>query len=180
MPSQMGPIEWLQDVSPAGWIASRLHPSMQDVGSVIPDGFEAYGRLFHPVDGGGRRKRWSDVARRNQRIVHPEMQFHWISRPLGQRPPEGYHPGDGPSWGSLFVTERRVLVEFLARCTTAPESCFFCVWEGTGPLNQGVDAEWHTPGLLSPLTYVCAVVGRTGSCLPVHRWSCRIAVTSCT
>ena len=151
--SEMDPIEWLEDVSPAGWIASRLHPSMQDVGSVIPEGFEAYGRLFHPAEGGGDRgrERWSDVARRNQRLVHPEMQFHWISRPLGQRPPEGYHPGEGPSWGSLPVPERRVLVEVLTRYTTTPDSCFFCVSEGRGPLDHDEDIEWHKAGTLGAL-----------------------------
>ncbi len=150
MTSENCEVDWLEDVSPARWIASRLHPFVQDVGSVIPEGFEAYGRLFHPVEDGGhgRRERWSDVARRNQRVVHPEMQFHWITCPLGQRPREGYHPGDGPSWGSLPVPERRVLLKVLARYTTTPDSCFFCIWEGRGPPNPNEDVEWHKAGTL--------------------------------
>ncbi|MEO7837290.1 MAG: hypothetical protein ABIS21_06575 [Acidimicrobiales bacterium] len=74
------------------------------------------------------------------------MQFHWISRPRGQRPPEGYHPGDGPSWGSLPVPERRVLVEVLARYTTTPDSCLFCVWEGWGALDEYEHVEWRREG----------------------------------
>jgi hypothetical protein len=33
------------DVTPAGWIAERLHPFGQDVGSVVPTGFAAYVRI---------------------------------------------------------------------------------------------------------------------------------------
>src|SRR3984893_3910611 len=76
---------WLRDVSPALWIGPRLHPFAKDVGSIIPEGFHAYARLFHPVPVDSRRReRWSDVAQRNGRIVHPEMQFHQISVPRGQ------------------------------------------------------------------------------------------------
>lgn len=154
MASKNDAIEWLEDVSPAGWIASRLHPSVQDVGSIIPEGFEAYGRLFHPVEAGvpGRRERWSDLARRNQRIVHPEMQFQWVSRPPGQPLPEWYHTETGPSWGSLPVPERQVLIEVLARYTTTPASCFFCVWEGYDPLGEDRPVEWHQVGSLRALS----------------------------
>jgi len=38
-----------QNVSPARWIKDRLHPFAQDTGSVIPEGFEAYARVFHPA-----------------------------------------------------------------------------------------------------------------------------------
>jgi len=34
-----------RDVTLAGWIAERLHPFGQDVGSVVPTGFAAYSRL---------------------------------------------------------------------------------------------------------------------------------------
>jgi hypothetical protein len=140
------------DTSPAEWIGSRLHPSATDVGSIIPEGFEAYGRLFHPVEGdAGRRERWGDLARRNRRIVHPEMQFHWISRPVGQRPPPGYDPGDGPSWGSLPLPERQALVEVLSRYTTTPDTCWFCVWDGYDPLEENPTVEWHEPGTLAAL-----------------------------
>lgn len=146
-------VDWLEDVSPARWIASRLHPFAQDVGSVIPEGFEAYGRLFHPIEdgGAGRRERWSDLARRNERIAHPEMQFQWISRPPGQRPPEWYDAESGPSWGSLPVPERRILIEVLDRYTSSRDSCFFCVWEGYDPLHEDRPVDWHKAGTLGAL-----------------------------
>ena len=140
------PIDWAEDVSAAQWIRPRLHPFAQDVGSVVPEGFEAYVRLLHPVEtGADRRERWGDVARRNGRIVHPEMQFHWISRPLGAKPPDDHDRGDGTSWGSLPLPERMTLVEVLGRYTTTVDSCWFCVWEGHHPLNEA-EVEWHRAG----------------------------------
>ncbi|MCA1843856.1 MAG: hypothetical protein LC792_11875 [Actinobacteria bacterium] len=141
-----GPISWLADVSPASWVASRLRSALEDVGSIIPTGYAAYGRLFHPVEGTDEYRRWADVARDNGRIVHPEMQFHMINRPVGTPAPGGYEPGDGPNWGSLPLDERRGLIEHLSRHTTTPAQCWFCVWEGFGGLDdQGVAARVRLP-----------------------------------
>src|SRR5687768_12020131 len=38
---------WSLDVDRARWLVSALHPFAQDVGSVIPDLFPAYARIFH-------------------------------------------------------------------------------------------------------------------------------------
>ena len=43
-------VEWSADVAAADWIGPRLMPFAEGVGSVVPTGFAAYGRLFHPVD----------------------------------------------------------------------------------------------------------------------------------
>lgn len=40
-----------KDVTPAGWIAERLHPFGKDVGAVVPTGFSAYVRI---TNGEGR------------------------------------------------------------------------------------------------------------------------------
>ena len=45
----MVPLEYVDDLTPAKWIAERLHPFAQDAGSVIPPGFDAYARIFHPA-----------------------------------------------------------------------------------------------------------------------------------
>ena len=143
-------IQWLHEVAAASWLAARLHPFCADAGSVIPAGFEAYARLFHPVEAGtfcDRRRRWADVARETGRLVHPEMQFHMISRPVGQPAPDGHDPEDGPSWGSLPTSERRALVDVLRPATTTPEHCWFCSWEGLGGVDdQGVTERVRLPG----------------------------------
>lgn len=102
---------------------------------MIPEGFEAYPRLFHPVQV-DHRERWRDVAERNGRIVHPEMQFHLISTPRGQTPTELYGKRE-PRHGTLELEERRPLVEHLRDATTTPDRCWFALWEGFGGLDDG-------------------------------------------
>ena len=126
---------WERDVSPAAWIRPRLHPFGRDVGSVIPEGFQGYARLFHPVEVDGR-DRWRDVALRNGRIVHSEMQFHLISTPRGQTPTELYGKRE-PRHGTLLLEQRRVLVEHLRKATTTQDRCWFCMWEGFGGFEDG-------------------------------------------
>ena len=140
-------LRWLRDVAEASWIAERLHPFGEDTGSVVPDGFERYARLFHPVEGrSGRPERWAEIAERNGRIVHPEMQLHMISRPVGSPSPNGYDPGPGYNSGSLPNDERVVVVEHLRRATSTPDDCWFCVWEGFGGMDhQGVDERVELP-----------------------------------
>lgn len=136
-------MRWLRDVSPADWIGERLHPWFQDTGSIIPEGFDAYARVFHPVHG---EERWSDVAARNGRIVHAEMQLHMISRRAGAAPPRGYQPGDGFDT-RLGAAERRALGEVLARFTTSTDRCWSCTWEGYGGFDdQGVGERVRHPG----------------------------------
>lgn len=137
---------WLRDVSPALWIGERLNPFVQDTGSVIPRGFDAYARVFHPVRHGDTVERWEDIAHRNGRLVHREMQLHVISRPAGSSPPAGYDPWSNYPGGSLPIAERRFLVEHLRPSTATPERCWFCVWEGFGGLDdQGVTERVELP-----------------------------------
>ena len=135
-------------MSPAAWLVERLHPFAQDVGSVIPEGYEAYARVFHPAMGpDGKRRRWRDIAAANGRIVHPEMQLHMIDRPSGTRLPSDYRQRSGYDSGSLPVPERQILVEMLRSATSTPDGCWFCVWEGFGGLDDdGVDARVEVPG----------------------------------
>ena len=128
---------WLRDASPAAWIGPRLHPFAQDIGSVIPEGFAAYARLFHPVPvDGSRHERWGDVAARSGRIVHSEMQFHMIAAPRGQTPSVDYNRGNQPRMGTLHLEQRRILVDHLRSATTTPDRCWFAMWEGFGGLGD--------------------------------------------
>ena len=133
-------LRWLRDVSSASWIVERLHGFAEDTGSVVPEGFERYARLFHPVDvQDGTRERWAQIAARNGRLVHPEMQLHMISRPIGVPPLEGDDPylGYNPS---LAPDQRAALADHLRRATGTPDDCWFCVWEGFGRMDdQGVE-----------------------------------------
>jgi hypothetical protein len=142
------PFAWSDDVDQATWWTGNLHPFANDVGSVIPEVFEAYARVFHPVVDAGERRTWAEVAESNGRIAHAEMQLHEIARPLGTPRPLQYNPND---WmdrarvGSLPREGLVVLSEVLARHTATPDRCWCCVWEGYGQLRGGAAARTLAP-----------------------------------
>jgi hypothetical protein len=123
-------IEWSSDVGQAAWWIDVLHPFARDVGSVVPDSFAAYARVFHPAGS----ERWSDIAARTGRVVHTEMQYDPIASTddggdlwLHERPLEGTLNG-----GALTG-----LAELLAQHTSTPQRCWFAIWDGYGQLHGG-------------------------------------------
>ena len=164
------PLEYVDDLTPAKWIAERLHPFAQDAGAIIPPGFDAYTRIFHPamrrVDQTEVPVTWREIADSNLRVHHPQMQFASLvalvgtPRRLNDRQPQ---PGlfDGwPKIGSLPLDLARTLVGLLRGQTTTPERCWFAAWEGWGDFRDG-SAALHTlggspddpPATLPPETY---------------------------
>src|ERR1700728_1403241 len=130
-------IPWSSDVSRAEWIRPRLHEFGHDIGAAVPDGFEAYCRIFHPIDEGHGEpaKSWAEVAATHGRIAHPGMQLHKINRPVGVEMPDGYVMDNGPDWGSCPLALRVALAGVLRDATTTPQQCWFCVWDGWGGLD---------------------------------------------
>jgi hypothetical protein len=137
---------WSDEVSSAEWIGPRLHPFNQDTGSVVPEGFDAYCRIFHPVETYRAPRRWAEVAAENGRVVHPEMQFHMVTRTPGAPPPLRVERGDGPSWGRCPDELRSRLNDVLAQHMATQQECWFCVWEGWGGSeDHGVTARVRFP-----------------------------------
>ncbi len=137
-----------EKVEAADWIRKRLHPfKAYEVGSVIPDGFAAYARIFHPAsasrDWRPEEVRWSTVAAWAGRVVHPLMQFHSIAAPAATGHADGPEPWNGePRLGVLSKAQSGALTRLLARFTSTPDACWFCIWEGYG---------YFTPGAFAPL-----------------------------
>jgi hypothetical protein len=143
-----------QDVTPsdevdaADWIPGRLNGFAKNVGSIVPNGFEAYARIFHPgTERPNEREaptvevRWADVAARSGKIAHPEMQFHAIAPPQVDRW-YGLEPGVfEPRLGVLSLRQAGALVELLSQHTATPNACWLCLWEGYGYLHPG-GARW--------------------------------------
>ncbi|MCI0776464.1 MAG: hypothetical protein J4N80_05615 [Chloroflexi bacterium] len=138
-----------QSVAPAAWISDGLRPwggSTHDraprVASFLPDAFESYARILHPVrvrdrrGGGPAFLAWTPIAERNGKTVHPLMQFNCIDG----LPVEEGRPGtrrDEPGAGSLEETCLHALVDVLSGHTNTFDSCWFCLWEGYGGLTPG-------------------------------------------
>ena len=128
--------EVMQDVTPAAWAIERLEPMLQTqkVASVVPDGFDAYARIFHPVqrsrDGDGETVLWSDIARERGTVIHTETSWRGFSGGV-----QGSEMGE-PRLGSLSEDHFSELAELLRSFTSTPR-CFFCLWEGWGHLEIG-------------------------------------------
>jgi hypothetical protein len=131
-----GAVELMRDTSVARWIDERLVRWTRDavyVGSVVPQGFEAYVRIFHPLgrerEGRVERLRWSTVASWTGRVVHPEMQFDRIAN----LPKKGFPAWDYPPQEGLLPREDcERLASLLRPHTSTPDACWFCIWEGFG------------------------------------------------
>jgi hypothetical protein len=131
---------WSDAVQQADWVTDRLVTTNHRVASLVPDGFEAYVRVLHPVVdrgvGDDRIVRWRDVAGWSGVALDPGTPFHAIAMP--QDPPESELPWSGrsPKKGALAAADVTVLAEILALETTTPDRCWFCLWEGYGWGNR--------------------------------------------
>ena len=132
----------VSDSSIAQWVADRIHPFAQDVGSVVPDGFEAYARAFHPAgrDEGqdSTNVRWAHIAEVNGKIAHPEMRFESIVPEDCFAEAYNWRKGQPGLWdwppsdGEITDDLARDLSELLGNHTTTPDDCVFAYWDGWG------------------------------------------------
>ncbi|HEU4692113.1 MAG TPA: hypothetical protein VFS23_27310 [Vicinamibacterales bacterium] len=122
------------DTAAAGWIGDRLLPWGGDVGTrvcaIVPTGYEAYLRVFHHADEHTGtetiRRRWSELAQRSGRQMHPAVQFDRFAWP------------NPPQIGSLDRHEATTLVSMLRPHTTTPDACWLAIWHGFGQLTGSV------------------------------------------
>jgi len=108
------------------------------VTSIVPVGFDAYVRVFHPVPAQGSAEdvTWRRVADWSGRTFHPLAQFVRLSSPTlpSPGPPPFEEP---PQTGTLMPAVCHVLVRQLAGLTETPSKCHFAIWEGWGYLAGG-------------------------------------------
>ena len=122
------------DTAPADWIADRLLPWGAEVGTrvcaIVPVGYEAYLRVFHHaeehVGSESIRRRWSELAQRSGRQMHPAVQFDRFAWP------------NPPQEGSLDRQEATALVSLLRAHTTTPNHCWLAIWHGFSQLTGSV------------------------------------------
>ena len=134
------PFEPAPNAAPARWVVDGLRGFGEGVSSVVPAGFEAYARVYHPawrVTHEARTAlRWSEVAKAD-RVVHKQTQWPHIqgeAARYGDIDHANPKPEDvwleDPHMGSLPLETARPLWRVLGRHTGTPEGCFFGIWEG--------------------------------------------------
>ena len=138
--------ELAMSVRPANWLIGRMHAwrtlpdPEQFVGKDVPEGFDAYARIFHPAskrlpDGGWEPLRWATVAEWGGKATHPGMTFDVVSDHLLKKPVEGR------SWTEPFYSLRgdecRLVIDVLKGFTSTPERCYFLLWRGYGLMEAG-------------------------------------------
>jgi len=132
---RIGVLALQDDVSPARWVTDRIHTFGENVASLVPEGFEAHARVFHPTSttGAERSVSWAEIATANGREAHAEMQFPNLTGqwPHRDRQKESFWNHE-PNEGSLPRDIAVLLGTLLAPITTTPDRCWFCVWDGFG------------------------------------------------
>ncbi len=129
-------MEWSGDVGQVDWIRTRLSPLDSGIAtSVVPGGFEAYARIFHPasrtVGDEPVPVRWSEVAAWSGLPLRPDAQFPEIALP--ERLPVAPLPWDtGPEEGTLSPAYAAALGEILFASEGGRLPWSFGVWHGFG------------------------------------------------
>lgn len=124
------------EVSAADWVRAVLRPSdrgIQHVATLVPADYSAHARILHRTGTRTEDVRWAEIAALTGQRLHGETQYAeltgWHADHEHQGPPE---PWVEPQRGSLRPDECVAVAEVLARHTTTPDDCWFCVWEGYG------------------------------------------------
>ncbi|MCQ9389444.1 hypothetical protein NQ038_12420 [Brevibacterium sp. 50QC2O2] len=141
----------LQTAEAGDWLTARAG-SWATAGGVAGTGFEAYARILHPLiatrfdppwaesdapDFEHREVdrtvwRWADVARRNGRIMHPQVQWTALTDDGSMACtafPDGWVVSD-PAEGDLELDCLATLLEHLAQHTSTAEQLYGAVWDG--------------------------------------------------
>ena len=154
-------MESLPNAAPGEWLKPLMDTVCHDMHVVVPRGFPAYARIFHPVtrdrpqDTGtwhGHPRtdvfpldeepvRWSAVAGAFGTKMHPLAQFH---RLLGQAPSrqetfdsEGWRDPE-PLTGNLAPDTLAAVAARLCEHTSTPTKGVTAIWEGWGGLTSSI------------------------------------------
>lgn len=142
------------------WLHALLDPTARDMHCVVPHGYAAYARVFHPATrdrpagtlSWHRQDRslpvvmdsepasWSTVAATFGKTMHPLAQFHRLVGPLSG-PYGEILDADGwrysePQLGNLDVDVLAAAAAVLCRHTATPDAGVAAVWEGWGGLTS--------------------------------------------
>jgi hypothetical protein len=126
------------DARAAEWLQRGIRGFAESVLSLVPAGFPAYVRVFHPAFRAGERVRWAEIAAATGKRAHPGMQLPSLT---GSNHVEAPVPGlydRAPEVGSLPDAIAPEVVALLGRHTAAPGRCWFAQWVGWAALDDGI------------------------------------------
>lgn len=131
------------DASAAEWIVAGLRGFADSVLSLVPVGFAAYVRVFHPAyltaRAGRTPVRWREIAAVNKARAHSGMQLCALTG--SDHFMHHSQPGvfdEPPRAGSLPPELAVTLASALALHTTTPDRYWFAVWNGFGGTRADV------------------------------------------
>jgi hypothetical protein len=123
------------DVAPADWLVRGVRGFAESVHSLVPAGFSAYVRIFHPAFRRGQQVRWAEIAAANGTLAHPGMQLCALTGSARfEQEPQASLYDRVPDEGTLPPELGRPLTTTLARHTRTPQRCWLAVWHGFGAL----------------------------------------------
>ena len=143
-------MQWTGEVSAGDWIAGRFG-RRGTVGGTVPNGFDAYARIFHPVVAtriidaavvpvrvDSRPSSWAEIAAEKGTLWHGGMQWGAIAGKQFDDVDlaEGWRV-QPPSDGHMDPDQLAVVAGLLAAHTTTPGTTFAGVWNGYGELHPG-------------------------------------------
>jgi hypothetical protein len=148
------PFEVWTDVESTMWINDALQPwgQVEDgtlVGQIVPSGFEAYARVFHParrssLDSREQQAplRWTEIARARGCTAHPEMQIEALMDEF-----HGDHWGEtetGEFWSPphewLDEDAALALASVLQPFSSSIVDAWFMLWDGYGDFGAWIDS----------------------------------------
>lgn len=132
----------------ADWVTAGVRNFDGTVGSIVPAGFGAYARVFHPASrrmGTGEVEvRWAEVAAANACVMHPAAEWgslvgSWEAR----EQPDLWD--QSPRTGELPEAPATRLAAVLAKHTTSLECSYFALWDGVDTLGLMFSFSEGTP-----------------------------------
>ncbi|MFJ2368039.1 hypothetical protein [Microbacterium sp. NPDC087665] len=143
-------MEWIANPTVGDWLRERIDPEFGTMHGVVPRGFEAYARVFHPgfvrsaPEGADAEQTdvsitWADTAAAFGTTMHPLAQWQRIVRtPIDgdwreRTAPDGREfsaPTEGELDPDLFPALARVLADH----TSTPDAGYAGLWDGWGAL----------------------------------------------
>lgn len=133
---------FLEDLNEFRWIDFEPWVGIgTKVNSIVPSGFAAYVRVFHPVGSRSGLQRWSAIAKITGRTMHSLAQWDRISTGIDTEA-----RWDPPSVGEPPSEILTPLVSTLRSFTMTPEQCFFAIWDGWGQLHTNSFSSFRPEG----------------------------------